>query len=86
MTADTVGGVWPYALELANGLAGRGIATVLATMGRLPTPGQRQAAASVPGLVLESAAFALEWMPDADGDIAGAYGAWAGGFDMEFSF
>lgn len=75
MTADTVGGVWSYALELANGLAGRGVETVLATMGRPPTPEQQRAAAAVPGLVLESEAFALEWVPDAEADIAAA-GDW----------
>ena len=31
MTADVVGGVWTYAIELARGLASRGIATTIAT-------------------------------------------------------
>lgn len=35
MTADTVGGVWTYALELAQALDSRGIQIALATMGRL---------------------------------------------------
>ena len=33
MTADTVGGVWTYAVELARGLADRGVEVALATMG-----------------------------------------------------
>ena len=33
MTADTVGGVWTYALDLARKLAGRGCEVTLATMG-----------------------------------------------------
>lgn len=68
MTADTVGGVWDYSLELAAGLARFGVRTVLATMGRLPTPGQRQAASAVPGLLLQESAFRLEWMPDHGSD------------------
>ena len=34
MTADTVGGVWTYALELAGALAPHGVEVALATMGR----------------------------------------------------
>ena len=41
MTADTVGGVWTYALDLSAGLGRSGIEVVLATMGRLPPPQQR---------------------------------------------
>lgn len=75
MTADTVGGVWDYSLELATQLARFGIRTVLATMGRLPTPEQRAAATAVPGLLLQESAFRLEWMPDrgADPILAGEW-------------
>jgi glycosyltransferase involved in cell wall biosynthesis len=65
MTADTLGGVWDYSLELARQLASYGIDTVLATMGRLPSVHQRQAAAAIPSLQLQSSQFKLEWMPDA---------------------
>ncbi|MBE0595963.1 MAG: glycosyltransferase family 4 protein [Desulfuromonadales bacterium] len=68
MTADTLGGVWDYALELSTQLSRRGIATVLATMGRLPDPEQRLAAAAVPGLILEPSDYRLEWMPEAGTD------------------
>ena len=37
MTADTIGGVWSYALELAQGLARHGVEVALATMGRVPS-------------------------------------------------
>ncbi|MDP9034476.1 MAG: glycosyltransferase family 1 protein, partial [Myxococcota bacterium] len=33
MTADAVGGVWTYAVELAGELGRAGVETVLATMG-----------------------------------------------------
>lgn len=69
MTADTVGGVWHYALQLAHGLARRGVATVLATLGRPPTPAQSAAAAAVPGLVHVHADHRLEWMPGAGPDV-----------------
>ncbi|NEX94719.1 glycosyltransferase family 1 protein, partial [Caulobacter sp. 17J65-9] len=42
LTADTVGGSWGPALELARGLAGHGVATTLAVLG--PRPAQAEAA------------------------------------------
>ncbi len=50
MTADTVGGVWTYALDLARALAERGIAVALATMGARLTRGQWRDARAVPRL------------------------------------
>ncbi len=44
MTADTVGGVWTYALELARALSERNVSVVIATMG--PLPSRRTAAGS----------------------------------------
>ena len=64
MTADTVGGVWTYALDLARSLAPHGVSVSLATMGRLPSPKQCADAASVPNLTLHPSEYALEWMPD----------------------
>jgi hypothetical protein len=69
MTADAVGGVWHYALELARGLAAHGTEVVLAVMGPPPSPAQRADAEAVPGLSLAQGDFALEWMPGADGDV-----------------
>jgi glycosyltransferase involved in cell wall biosynthesis len=63
MTADAMGGVWQYALELARGLAGRGVRTTLAVMGRPPSPAQLAAAGAVPGLALVEVSPVLEWMP-----------------------
>lgn len=75
MTADTVGGVWHYALELARGLTAEGLLVVLATMGRPPTPDQRAAARAIDGLVLETSGYALEWMRDPWVDVEAA-GDW----------
>jgi glycogen(starch) synthase len=75
MTADTVGGVWTYALELAAGLAQRGVETVLATMGAALADAQREAAERVPGLRIAESAYRLEWMEDPWDDVARA-GEW----------
>lgn len=75
MTADTVGGVWTYALELARGLAAEGVTTTLATMGELLAPDQRSEAARIPGLQVEESAFRLEWMDDPWRDVTLA-GEW----------
>jgi len=76
MTADTVGGVWQYALQLAGSLARRrGAQVALATMGAPPTPSQRREAGSIPGMILHASGFRLEWMSDPWNDIALA-GQW----------
>jgi glycogen synthase len=65
MTADAVGGVWTYALELAAALAPHGYETHLAVLGPRMTPRQERAAAAAPGIAtLRHGDFALEWMPD----------------------
>jgi glycosyltransferase involved in cell wall biosynthesis len=62
MTADSVGGVWTYALDLAEGLSKRGLATTLAVMGPEPTSHQVVAARRVPDLELIATALPLDWM------------------------
>jgi glycogen synthase len=84
MTADTVGGVWSYALQLASLLAGRGVEIVLATMGREPTDAQRREADGVPGLTLRTSSWALEWMPNPWDDVQRA-GAWLLELEREFT-
>ena len=75
MTADTIGGVWTYALELARALAPHGTAVTLATMGRRLTEAQRRESRSVPGLAVEESERRLEWMDDPWDDVARA-GEW----------
>ena len=75
MTADAVGGVWTYALDLARELASRGHATVLATMGPRPDAEQRLAARAIPRLELRESDFRLEWQEDSWDDVARA-GDW----------
>jgi glycogen synthase len=80
MTADTVGGVWTYALELARALAPRDVRVDLATMGDRPTPAQRREAREVPGLELFESSFRLEWMEAPWDDVARA-GEWLLGLE-----
>ena len=82
MTADTVGGVWTYALDLARALAPHHVSVALATMGRLPTPAQCAEAEAVPCLTLHPSAFALEWMADPWEDVARA-GKWLLGVERD---
>jgi glycogen synthase len=74
MTADGVGGVWPYTLDLASGLAAHGIDVTVAVMGPPLLDHQLREAASR-GLRLFEGGYALEWMPDAwnDVDVAGEW-------------
>lgn len=69
MTADTVGGVWTYALDLARSLGPLGVRVTLATLGREPSNGQRIEAASIGCLQIVSSAHKLEWMPDPWDDV-----------------
>jgi glycogen synthase len=72
MTADTVGGVWTYSMELVRWLSARGTHTTLATMGPALTDAQWDEARAIPALTIEESSFQLEWMdePWADVDCA----------------
>jgi glycosyltransferase involved in cell wall biosynthesis len=75
MTADAVGGVWTYALDLARELAGHGVRVSLVVMGPTPSASQRDEVAAVPGASLLERACALEWMdrPWSEVDAAGPW-------------
>jgi glycogen synthase len=70
MTADTVGGVWTYAMELVRGLKRHGVEVVLFSMGRLPDHDQQREAAQQDNLVLIPTQYRLEWMDDCVSDLA----------------
>lgn len=69
LTADAVGGVWTYALDLAAGLAAQGIATTLAVLGPLPEPDQVATAHAVPGLRLLPTGLPLDWLAESPEDV-----------------
>lgn len=75
MTADTMGGVWTYALRLAEAFATHGIELHLATMGERPQASQRRDATRIPRLQLHESSFRLEWMQAPWNDVAAA-GDW----------
>lgn len=84
MTADAVGGVWTYALDLAEQLSRLNIATLLATMGPRPTDAQRLQAASVRNLELVESSFPLEWMPGVSDTAIAETGAWLNSLAARF--
>jgi len=64
VTADAVGGVWQYSLDLARGLGRLGVETVLAVMGPSPSPEQAAATAAIEGLELVDTGLPLDWLAD----------------------
>ena len=77
MTADAAGGVWTYALDLAGGLAARGVTTTLAVLGPAPTGAQRARAEAVPGLQLRLTDLPLDWLAEGPEPVLAAAGALA---------
>ncbi|TDH64581.1 glycosyltransferase [Dankookia rubra] len=69
MSADTVGGVWGYALDLAAGMAQRGVTIVLAVLGPPPDPAQRVEAEGIPGLRLVELDCPLEWLAGSAAEV-----------------
>jgi glycosyltransferase involved in cell wall biosynthesis len=64
MTADAVGGVWTYAIDLARGLAPLGVRTTLAVVGPSPHLSQASEARAVSGLELIDTGLPLDWTAD----------------------
>jgi glycogen(starch) synthase len=80
MTADTVGGVWTYAIELARGLADGGVEVALATMGEPLNDSQREKADRIPHLRVFESTFKPEWTEDPWRDVEKA-GDWLLGLE-----
>ncbi|HEU5022726.1 MAG TPA: glycosyltransferase family 4 protein [Bryobacteraceae bacterium] len=75
MTADTVGGVWTFALELSAALEPHCVEVILVTMGGLPSDEQRRQAARLNNVRLLASNYCLEWMnnPWRDVDDSGRW-------------
>lgn len=82
MTADAVGGVWTYSVELARALAQGHIDVAIATMGPRPSAGQRAEIDSLPGVSLYESDYQLEWMDDPWLDVDRA-GDWLLGLESK---
>lgn len=68
MTADTVGGVWTYAMELSQALRGHGVHLSIATMGR-PLSAEQQQQAQRVGVDVYESRYKLEWMEEPWRDV-----------------
>jgi glycogen(starch) synthase len=79
MTADTVGGVWTYAMELARA-AGPDCRFVVATMGALPSHAQWSEVP--PNTKVVASEYKLEWMDDPWDDVERA-GEWLLGLEAD---
>ncbi|WP_223816149.1 glycosyltransferase family 4 protein [Adhaeribacter rhizoryzae] len=83
MTADTMGGVWTYTLELIKALAPFNTKVALATMGNNLSLRQREQVAALPQLTLYESNFKLEWMDNPWEDLQAA-GEWLLQINQEF--
>ena len=72
MTADAVGGVWQYALDLAQGLRAYDTETTLCVLGPPPSPEQKSAARRIPGLRLICLDLPLDWTATCPQDVLDA--------------
>ncbi len=68
MTADAVGGVWQYALDLAEGLRRHGVETTLAVLGPAPSVDQ-QATAEAAGAKLILTGLPLDWTAESREEV-----------------
>jgi glycosyltransferase involved in cell wall biosynthesis len=72
MSADAVGGVWQYALELAGGLAAHGTQTVLAVLGPKPSAGALREAQAIRDLRLIHTGLPLDWTARSEDEVLSA--------------
>ena len=75
MTADAVGGVWSYALQLARALDKHDVQVVIATMGPQPSRAQSLEAIGIRNVELFESKYKLEWMQNPWDDLRVA-GEW----------
>lgn len=75
MTAETIGAVWTYALELSAALARHDAQIVLAILGPAPGGAQLEQALGLGNVQLECASHKLEWTPQPWADVERA-AAW----------
>src|SRR5438309_11251355 len=83
LTTDTIGGVWTYAIELAQALAANDVQIAMATMGDPLSPDQRRQVASLDHVTVFASEYKLEWLPDPWDDVYAA-GCWLLGVEDRF--
>ena len=70
VTADSLSGSWTYTRELVTGLVTRGVQVTLVSFGEIPLPEQTSWMDHLHGLDYRPTAFRLEWMQEAEDDLA----------------
>jgi len=70
VTTDSLSGSWTYARELVTGLVTRGVRVTLVSFGEIPMPEQTSWMDHLHGLDYRPTAFRLEWMQEAEEDLA----------------
>ena len=70
VTADSLSGSWTYTRELVTGLVTRGVRVTLVSFGEIPMPEQTSWMDHLHGLDYRPTAFRLEWMQEAEEDLA----------------
>ena len=76
MTADTIGGVWTYAVDLARSLTEEGVDVTLATMGGWPSTAQREEIELIGTVELYESEYRLPWMDHHPWQDVRAAGDW----------
>lgn len=84
MTADAVGGVWQYAVDLSAALAHAGVEVLLATLGPAPSSEQLRRIEAVRGVRVLHGDYSLEWMEKPWRDVD-ASGKWLLSLQQSFS-
>ncbi len=84
MTADAVGGIWNYALELSRALQPYQVEVLLAVMGPSPSSSQRAEVTSIANISMVEQPFKLEWMDDCWDDLRCA-GDWLSNLEQEWT-
>jgi hypothetical protein len=83
MSADALGGVWTYAVDLVEALAEHDVTVSLAVMGGALDESQRASVRRVGALRIHESDFALEWM-DEPWRAVDAAGRWLLALDGAF--
>lgn len=78
LTADAVGGVWRYSLDLARGMVAEGIEPVLVLLGPSPSAQQAAEARAIDGLQIIPTSLPLDWTARSPAELRAAAAALAG--------
>jgi glycogen synthase len=83
ITTDTVGGIWSFSMELAQGLSRLGVKVALAALGGRPSRAARADVRRLQGVELHESTYRLEWMRDPWRDVEAA-GRWLLQLESQF--